>query len=98
MLNTLMRVPQLSVAALADVRREERVLTGAIEKAGLLQRLAVTPAVHLPGSLRRIYDIDRIIVSESSNRHPFGTQKRKYIFNAVYGDDVDDADVPDAGE
>ena len=72
---------------LVDIRREERVLRAAREKAGLPQRLAVTPAHRVSGPLTRMFSLDGSLVPDSSNLHPFGPQKRKYGASDFYSFD-----------
>ena len=70
--------------------RDERVFTNAREGAGLPQNLAESPAFRVPGPLWKIHGFDGNIVPTSSNMHPFGPQKRKYLPLALSGDDEED--------
>ena len=59
------------------------------EVAGLPQNLAETPACRVPGPLWKIHGFDGNIIPTSSNLHPYGPQKRKYLPAALFGDSAD---------
>ena len=69
----------MPIAAVRDMLRDERVFTNAREIAGLPQNLVENPAFRVPGPLWKIHGFDGNIVPTSSNVHPFGPQKRKYL-------------------
>ena len=86
----VLRVPPLSVKAVRDLLRDERVFTNAREVAGLPQNLAEISAFRVPGPLLIIRGFDGSIIPTTSNLHPFGPQKRKYLPAAL--EEVDSVD------
>ena len=78
-LNMVLKVPPLSVKAVRDMLKDERIHTNAREVAGLPQNLAEIPAFRVPGPLLVIHGFDGSIIPTTSNLHPFGPQKRKYL-------------------
>ena len=79
LLNTIVRSPSLPPEVVRGALKDERVHTLARERAGASRHLVVVPAFRVIGPLWKIIDFDGSTVPESSNRHPYGPQKRKYL-------------------
>ena len=91
----VLRVPPLTTTVVRDLLRDQRVLTNAREVAGLPQNLAETPAFRVAGPLWIIHGFDGTIIPTTSNLHPFGPQKRKYLPNTL-DDDLESVEEQDA--
>ena len=78
-LNMILWVPPLTSTQLADARKASRAIAVVRERTGISATYAEVPVFRVPGPLMVIYDFDSTIVPSSSNRHPFGPQKRKYL-------------------
>ena len=79
LLNTILRTPALSEDDLREALRSESVLSLARTHAGLGRHLCVHPAHRAAGPLYPIIGFNGAVLSEQSNLHPFGLQKRKYL-------------------
>ena len=72
-------VPPLSSTQFADARKSDREVAVVRERAGISSTFAEVPAFRVPGPLHQIFDYDGTVVATTSNKHPFGPQKRKYL-------------------
>jgi hypothetical protein len=79
MLNTILRLPPISREDLDAYRKHERIATLARERAGVTQHKVDRPPIRVAGPLWLMIDLQGNRVDTSSNAHPFGPQKRKYI-------------------
>lgn len=90
-MNTLLRVEPMANDKVREVSRAERVFTSVRERAGMSHFLAETPVFRTVGPMWRAFDYDGTIAPTSSNKHPFGPQKRKYL-DTVHAAPASDSD------
>jgi hypothetical protein len=80
LVNTLLRHKPLKHCELREVQQCERIAQARRERAGLPRFKAESPPVRHCGPLLPIASLKGDILSTKSNLHPFGPQKRKYIY------------------
>ena len=68
---------------IVDFRTADRVQEAIREKAGLPRYLAERLKYRVPGPLWPFVDTDGTVILETSNLHPFGPKRRKYLLDAA---------------
>ena len=86
LLNSLLRVPTVAPVDMEAALAAERLVQAKNVAAGLPRFHAAVPPFRMPGPILPIVDFQGDVVGEKSPLHPYGPQKKKY----VYKDDNED--------